>query len=58
MLQRSVSAPELDLALDPVNLVVQALDLAGEFVEGLDEVLNDVVMRALLLRLTKKTFGS
>jgi hypothetical protein len=41
---RSVSPPELDLPLDPMNLIIQALHLAGEFVEGLDEVLKNIVV--------------
>lgn len=52
------SPPELDVPLDPVNLIIQALHLAGEFVDGLDQVLKDIVVRALLLRLAKKSFRS
>jgi hypothetical protein len=54
----SVSPPELDLPLHPVKLVIEALHFAGKFVDGLDEVLNDIVVRALLLRLAKKNIGS
>ena len=51
-----IAPPELDFALNPVNFVIQAFHFAGEFIDGLNKALNDVVMRALLLRLAKKRF--
>jgi hypothetical protein len=51
---RSVSPLELDFPLNPMDLVIQALHFAGEFVDGLDEVLDDIVVGALLLRFAKK----
>jgi hypothetical protein len=51
-----IAPPELDFALNPANFVIQAFHFAGEFIDGLNEALNDIVMRALLLRLAKKGF--
>ena len=51
-----IAPPELDFALNSANFVIQAFHFAGEFVDGLNEALNDIVMRALLLRLAKKGF--
>jgi hypothetical protein len=51
-----IAPPELDFALNPANFVVQAFHFAREFIDGLNEALNDIVMRALLLRLAKKGF--
>jgi hypothetical protein len=38
------SPSELDVPLHPANLVIQPLHFAGEFVDGLNEVLQDIVL--------------
>ena len=51
---RSVSPLELDVPLNPMDLIIQALHFAGGLVDGLDEVLDDIVVGALLLRFAKE----
>lgn len=37
-----------------MDLIIQTLHFAGELVNGLDEILNDIVVGALLLRFAKE----
>jgi hypothetical protein len=51
---RSESPLELDLPLNAMDLIIQTLHFAGELVDGLDEILNDIEVGALLLRFAKE----
>jgi hypothetical protein len=50
------SSLDLNISPNSPDFVIYALYFTGEFVNCLNEIFDDVVLRALLLRLAKKSF--